>query len=217
MFDLVAACRAAGFSPKAGPQLGSVQDLLAGPVAAGHCWTVLYAATAPPATANVRLPTPDPALTVPTSLAVADPTRRTLVNDFVTVARAAHPIPHSDPLAACTLTVLKSLTVPVAEPPSVPSPRPAAWSVAPRWLVRNPHPGRCRQPSAECIQARRFCQDPCLRMAPLNDDSWRWRLAAVSRGRASTRHAPQPSEDSWAAKSRNVDASGRSTSTNLKT
>jgi len=92
MFDLVvAACRAAGFSPKAGPQLGSMQDLLAGPVAAGHCWTVLYAATAPPATANVRLPTPDPALTVPTSLAVADPTRRTLVNDFVTVARTATP------------------------------------------------------------------------------------------------------------------------------
>ncbi len=93
VFDVVvvAACRAAGFSPKAGPQLDSVLDLLAGPVTGGHCWTVLYAATASPATANVRLPTPDPALTVPTSLGVADPTERTLVNYFVTVARTAAP------------------------------------------------------------------------------------------------------------------------------
>lgn len=88
MSDIViAACRNAGFTPPPGPTLGSVQDLLAGHVAAGRCRTVLYANTDAPVPEQVALLPPRPAIHVPTGLAVPDPTRRTLVHALLTAAR----------------------------------------------------------------------------------------------------------------------------------
>ncbi len=72
MYDLITgACRAAGFTPLPGPTLGSVQDLLASQVAAGRCWTLLYAGT--PFTSiprGVALLRPRLPVHVPTGLAV---------------------------------------------------------------------------------------------------------------------------------------------------
>ena len=94
MFDLVAAaCLAAGFSPKAGPQLGSVQDLLAGPVAAGHCWTVLYARNRPTHYRQRAAIDARPGPYRAHQPRRRRPHRRTLVNYFVTVARTAAPDP----------------------------------------------------------------------------------------------------------------------------
>ncbi|PZS31204.1 MAG: LysR family transcriptional regulator [Pseudonocardiales bacterium] len=90
VFDLVAAgCHAAGFTPLSGPTLGSVQDLLAGHVAAGRCWTVLYASTAAMAPHDVTLRPAQPALRVPTGLAVPDPPRRALVDELLVAARTS--------------------------------------------------------------------------------------------------------------------------------
>jgi DNA-binding transcriptional LysR family regulator len=87
--DLItAACQVAGLTPKPGPAFGSVQDLLAAHVAAGRCWTLLYAAT--PAAAipsGVALVPTRPAVTVPTGLAVPDPPRRPLAAEFLSAAR----------------------------------------------------------------------------------------------------------------------------------
>lgn len=87
--DLVtAACRAVGFAPRPGPAFGSVQDLLAAHVAAGRCWTLLYAATPaaviPPGVALLPV---RPAVDVPTGLAVPDPARRPLTAELLTAAR----------------------------------------------------------------------------------------------------------------------------------
>ena len=86
VFDLIiAACRAAGFAPLPGPPFGIVQDVLAAHVAAGRCWTVLYAAT--PIVGlprNVKLHPSLPAMTVPTGLAIANGARRPLVEHFLT-------------------------------------------------------------------------------------------------------------------------------------
>ena len=89
--DLItAACQAAGLAPAPGPSLTSIQDLLAAHVAAGHCWTLLYAST-PSATIprGVALLPTRPAMGVPTSLAVPDPARRTLTSEFLAAARDA--------------------------------------------------------------------------------------------------------------------------------
>jgi DNA-binding transcriptional LysR family regulator len=86
---ITAACRAAGFIPRPGPSFGIIQDLLAAHVAAGRCWTLLYASTLaaaiPP---DVALLPTRPALRVATGLAVPDPVRRSLTSDLLTAARA---------------------------------------------------------------------------------------------------------------------------------
>lgn len=88
VFDLItAACRDAGFTPRPGPPFGSVQNLLTGQVAAGRCWTFLYAGT--PATTvprAVALVPCRPALAVRTGLALPDPRRRDLVDDLLAAA-----------------------------------------------------------------------------------------------------------------------------------
>ena len=62
VFDLITrACRTAGFDPRPGPRLASVQDILAGPIAAGECWTLLYASTAPHDSTSVNVLPPVPA------------------------------------------------------------------------------------------------------------------------------------------------------------
>jgi DNA-binding transcriptional LysR family regulator len=89
VFDrITAACHAAGFTPLPGPPFGTVQDVLAAHVAAGRCWTLLYAAT-PTAglPRGVTLRPTRPALTVPTGLAVAAAPRRPLVDQFLATAR----------------------------------------------------------------------------------------------------------------------------------
>ncbi len=88
--DLItAACRAAGFTPRPGPGFGSIQDLLAAHVAAGRCWTFLYASTPAAAIpADVALLPTRPAVSVPTGLAVPDPPRRPLTAEFLAAARA---------------------------------------------------------------------------------------------------------------------------------
>jgi DNA-binding transcriptional LysR family regulator len=91
VFDLITgACRTAGFTPRPGPVLGSVQDLLAAHVAAGSCWTLLYAST-PRAEipASVALRQPEPLISVPTGLAVPTRPRRPLVQPFLEAALAA--------------------------------------------------------------------------------------------------------------------------------
>jgi DNA-binding transcriptional LysR family regulator len=86
---ITAACRTAGFIPRPGPPLGVIQDLLAAHVAAGRCWTLLYAstpaATIPP---DVALVPTRPALHVATGLAVPRPVRRSLTNDLLSAAQA---------------------------------------------------------------------------------------------------------------------------------
>jgi DNA-binding transcriptional LysR family regulator len=86
---ITAACRTAGFIPRPGPSFGIIQDLLAAHVAAGRCWTLLYAST-PAATIPpdvVLLPT-RPALRVATGLAVPHPVRRSLTSDLLAAARS---------------------------------------------------------------------------------------------------------------------------------
>jgi hypothetical protein len=65
-----------------------VQDVLAGPVAAGECWTLLYATTMTLPVSGVATVAPPSPLVVPTGLAVADPPRSALVGELVTVARS---------------------------------------------------------------------------------------------------------------------------------
>lgn len=91
VYDLVAAaCRTAGFAPLPGPTLGSVQDLLAGHVAAARCWTVLYASTRLNLPRDVALLPPRPAMRVPTGLAVpARGRRRPLLDELLAAAQTA--------------------------------------------------------------------------------------------------------------------------------
>ncbi|SFW78803.1 LysR family transcriptional regulator [Amycolatopsis australiensis] len=63
------ACVRAGFRPLTGPPFTNLQDLLAGPVAGGRCWTLVYADVAAHTPARrVAFRRPDPAITVPTTL-----------------------------------------------------------------------------------------------------------------------------------------------------
>ena len=103
---ITAACRAAGFTPRPGPPLGIIQDLLAAHVAAGRCWTLLYAST-PAATIPpdvVLLPT-RPALRVATGLAVPHPVRRPLTSDLLAAARTALPRTPASPSNGITPNV----------------------------------------------------------------------------------------------------------------
>ncbi|WP_331722883.1 LysR family transcriptional regulator [Nocardia sp. NBC_00511] len=68
------ACADAGFGTKPGPPFTNLQDLLAGPIATGRCWTLLYAdvATRIPTRRIAFRPT-DPAITIPTALVARVP------------------------------------------------------------------------------------------------------------------------------------------------
>ncbi|KOV90198.1 hypothetical protein ADL03_01410 [Nocardia sp. NRRL S-836] len=85
---LTAACRAAGFTPRTGPVLTRVQDLLAGPVASGECWTVLPAGLAPPDLTAVALVEPDPPIHVPAALALPDSAPRAAALSLLAAAQA---------------------------------------------------------------------------------------------------------------------------------
>jgi len=88
--DLVErACGAAGFSPLAGPAFTTVQDVLTGHVAAGRCWTLLFASTAVLVPGNVLLAPTRPQVLVPTQLAVRDSPPRPLVAAFLATALSA--------------------------------------------------------------------------------------------------------------------------------
>ncbi|SDM39085.1 LysR family transcriptional regulator [Allokutzneria albata] len=77
VYDLItAACRAAGFTPRPGPTLTRVQDLLAGPVASGGCWTLLPAGVVSHDFTAVALVPPDPPILVPAALALPEATPR---------------------------------------------------------------------------------------------------------------------------------------------
>jgi DNA-binding transcriptional LysR family regulator len=94
-------CADAGIRAKPGPPFTNLQDLLAGPIATGGCWTLLYAdvATRIPTRRIAFRPT-DPAITVPTTL-VTRVTATPLVAALQSAARAyaatvagAHDRPH---------------------------------------------------------------------------------------------------------------------------
>lgn len=86
-FDLITnACRAAGFAPRPGPALTHVQDILAGPVAAGHCWALLPSSAIRADSAAVSFVEPAPPILMPTALAVPHPARRALVTGLLAAA-----------------------------------------------------------------------------------------------------------------------------------
>jgi DNA-binding transcriptional LysR family regulator len=90
--DLItAACRAAGFTPRVGPTLSRVQDLLAGPVASGECWTVLPAGVLSPDFTAVALIEPEPPIRAPAALALPDHAPRAAALTLLAAARAARP------------------------------------------------------------------------------------------------------------------------------
>lgn len=68
--DLISrVCADAGFRPRRGPLLTNVQDLLAGPIATGACWTLLYAdVAAHTPTRRIAFRPTDPAIAIPTTL-----------------------------------------------------------------------------------------------------------------------------------------------------
>lgn len=89
-FDLIQkACQAAGFAPRPGPTLTHTQDILAGPVAAGHCWTLLPSSAIRADSAAVSFIEPTPPILAPTALAVPHPTRRALVTDLIAAAKSS--------------------------------------------------------------------------------------------------------------------------------
>ncbi|ALG10413.1 LysR family transcriptional regulator [Kibdelosporangium phytohabitans] len=67
---MTAACQAAGFTPRVGPTLTRIRDLLAGPVASGRCWTLLPEGDVPRDSAGVALVRPDAPILVPAALAL---------------------------------------------------------------------------------------------------------------------------------------------------
>ncbi|MCO5999669.1 LysR family transcriptional regulator [Actinoallomurus rhizosphaericola] len=96
-FDLItAACAAAGFTPRPGPILTSVQDLLAGPIAAGHCWALLPAGSIRADSAAVAFVAPTPPIHLPTALALTDPPRRPLATDLLVAARRTNSTVNTD-------------------------------------------------------------------------------------------------------------------------
>jgi DNA-binding transcriptional LysR family regulator len=109
--DLItAACQAAGFTPPPGPPFGSIQDLLAAHVAAGRCWTLLYASTPAAAIpAGVAFLPTSPALRVPTGLAVPNPAQRLLTGEFLASAHAAITAPSRGQSASrATVSTIRS-------------------------------------------------------------------------------------------------------------
>jgi DNA-binding transcriptional LysR family regulator len=90
--DLITqACVRAGFQPKPGPAFTNPQDLLAGPVATGTCWTLLYADLAAHIpTRRIAFRPTDPLITIPTTI-VTRPTPSPLVTALLAAARGYHP------------------------------------------------------------------------------------------------------------------------------
>lgn len=87
-FDLITkACQAAGFVPRPGPALTHAQDILAGPVAAGHCWALLPTSAVRADSAAVSFVKPSPPILAPTTLAVPQPARRALITDLLAAAK----------------------------------------------------------------------------------------------------------------------------------
>lgn len=85
--DLITgACREAGFTPRPGPLLTRAQDTLAGPVAAGDCWTLLPADLVHPGSTAVALVEPDPPILAPITLALPDPLRRVPAANLLDIA-----------------------------------------------------------------------------------------------------------------------------------
>ncbi len=84
-------CREAGFAPLPGPEFHSVQDVLSAHVAAGRCWTVLYASTPVTPPPGVTLVPTRPTATVSTDLAVRAGPTRPLVARFLAVAAGEWP------------------------------------------------------------------------------------------------------------------------------
>ena len=70
-----------------GPTLTRVQDLLAGPVASGGCWTLLPAGVVSQDFTAVALIQPDPPIRVPAALALPDPTPRASALSLLTAAQ----------------------------------------------------------------------------------------------------------------------------------
>ncbi|WP_192808913.1 LysR family transcriptional regulator [Actinomadura montaniterrae] len=88
--DLITgACQAAGFTPTPGPTLTHAQDILAGPIAAGHCWALLPTSAVRTDSAAVSFIEPTPPILVPTALAVPHPARRALATDLLTAAKTS--------------------------------------------------------------------------------------------------------------------------------
>lgn len=81
--------QAAGFTPRPGPAFTHAQDILAGPVAAGECWTLLPAGALRADSAAVAFVVPAPPILVPIALAVPHPARRPAVAGLLTAAKAA--------------------------------------------------------------------------------------------------------------------------------
>ncbi|WP_158861723.1 LysR family transcriptional regulator [Leifsonia sp. AG29] len=79
---ILEACAAAGFAPLPGPPFTTPQDTVSGHVAAGECWTLLYASTPLVTPSTVRLHPTRPRIGVPVQLAFRDPVRRRLIADF---------------------------------------------------------------------------------------------------------------------------------------
>lgn len=89
-YDLMtAACHAAGFTPRVGPTLTRVQDLLAGPVASGGCWTLLPAGLVAQDLTAVALIEPDPPIHVPAALALPDATPRASALSLLAAAQTS--------------------------------------------------------------------------------------------------------------------------------
>lgn len=65
------ACAAAGFAPIAGPPFTTLQDTLSGHVAAGDCWTLVYADATDQLPSGVQEIRTDPAIHVPVAVAAA--------------------------------------------------------------------------------------------------------------------------------------------------
>jgi DNA-binding transcriptional LysR family regulator len=89
-FDLITeACQAAGFTPRPGPTLTHAQDILAGPIAAGHCWALLPSSAIRADSAAISFLEPTPPILMPTALAVSHPTRRALVTGLLAAAKGS--------------------------------------------------------------------------------------------------------------------------------
>ncbi|TVT32993.1 LysR family transcriptional regulator [Amycolatopsis rhizosphaerae] len=83
-FDLVtAACKAAGFMPRPGPTVVNAQDVLLGPVAAGHCWTLLPAHIARTGSDAVAFVPPRRPILLPTALVLLRAAPRSTAVDLL--------------------------------------------------------------------------------------------------------------------------------------
>ncbi|MEV0401724.1 LysR family transcriptional regulator [Actinoallomurus sp. NPDC050550] len=88
-FDLITdVCRAAGFVPRPGPAVVNVQDVLAGPVAAGDCWTLLPSGGIRGDSVAVAFVEPSRPVRLPVALALPHPNERPLAAGLLTATKA---------------------------------------------------------------------------------------------------------------------------------